>query len=123
MGNHVLFKTGIRRCGSKESGFFYRYPGTNETVREERVLRRIENLKVPPDAARIGYNYRSASVALLSGSSSSAGRTSLPSRENRVSYSVSPATGLVCPWLIILARVSDTCSGLRSMGSPASLVR
>ena len=62
MGNHVLFKTGIRRIGSKESGFFYRYPGTNETVREERVLRRIENLKVPPDAARIGYTYRSASV-------------------------------------------------------------
>jgi DNA topoisomerase I len=48
MGKHVLFKTGIRRLGSKERGFFYRYPGTDETVREERVLRRIENLKVPP---------------------------------------------------------------------------
>ena len=48
MGEHVLFKTGIRRLGSKERGFFYRYPGTGEPVREERVLRRIENLKVPP---------------------------------------------------------------------------
>src|SRR5215211_9074187 len=48
MGEHVLFKTGIRRLGSKEKGFFYRYPGTGETVREERVLSRIENLKVPP---------------------------------------------------------------------------
>ena len=48
MGEHVLFKTGIRRLGSKERGFFYRYPGTDETVREERVLARIENLKVPP---------------------------------------------------------------------------
>src|SRR5919108_1549714 len=48
MGEHVLFETGIRRLGSKERGFFYRYPGTGETVREERVLTRIENLKVPP---------------------------------------------------------------------------
>jgi DNA topoisomerase I len=48
MSEHVLFKTGIRRLGSKERGFFYRYPGTNETVREERVLARIEDLKVPP---------------------------------------------------------------------------
>ena len=48
MGEHVLFRAGIRRLGSKESGFFYRYPGTGETVREERVLARIENLKVPP---------------------------------------------------------------------------
>ena len=48
MGEHVLFNTGIRRLGSKERGFFYRYPGTDETVREERVLTRIENLKVPP---------------------------------------------------------------------------
>jgi DNA topoisomerase I len=48
MGGHVLFETGIRRLGSKERGFFYRYPGTGETVREERVLTRIENLKVPP---------------------------------------------------------------------------
>jgi DNA topoisomerase I len=48
MAEHVLFRTGIRRLGSKESGFFYRYPGTGETVREERVLSRIENLKVPP---------------------------------------------------------------------------
>jgi DNA topoisomerase-1 len=48
MGNHLLFKTGIRRLGSKEKGFFYRYPGTGDIVREERVLARIENLKVPP---------------------------------------------------------------------------
>jgi len=48
MGEHVLFETGIRRLGTKERGFFYRYPGTGETVREERVLMRIENLKVPP---------------------------------------------------------------------------
>jgi DNA topoisomerase-1 len=48
MGQHVLFRTGIRRLGSKERSFFYRYPDTGETVREERVLARIENLKVPP---------------------------------------------------------------------------
>ena len=48
MGKHVLFEAGIRRLGSKENGFFYRYPDTNETVREERVLSRIEGLKVPP---------------------------------------------------------------------------
>ena len=48
MGKHVLFETGIRRLGSKENGFFYRYPGTNETVREYPLLARIENLKVPP---------------------------------------------------------------------------
>ena len=55
MGRHVLFESGIRRLGSKDSGFFYRYPGTGETVREERVLTRIENLKVPPawEEARI----------------------------------------------------------------------
>lgn len=48
MGKHVLFETGIRRLGSKEEGFVYRYPGTDETVREARVLTRIEGLKVPP---------------------------------------------------------------------------
>lgn len=48
MGEHVLFNTGIRRLGSKERGFFYRCPNTGETVRERRVLTRIENLKVPP---------------------------------------------------------------------------
>jgi DNA topoisomerase I len=55
MGEHILFETGIRRLGSKERGFFYRYPDTGETVREERVLRRIEYLKVPPawEEARI----------------------------------------------------------------------
>jgi len=48
MGKHVLFDTGIRRLGSKENGFFYRHPGTDETVRSEKVLERIEALKVPP---------------------------------------------------------------------------
>lgn len=48
MGEHILFENGIRRLGSKERGFFYRYPDTGETVREQRVLTRIENLRVPP---------------------------------------------------------------------------
>ena len=48
MARHALFETGIRRLGSKEKGFFYRYPDSGEIVREERVLKRIENLKVPP---------------------------------------------------------------------------
>src|SRR5918998_6302804 len=58
MAEHVLFRTGIRRLGSKESGFFYRLPGTGETVREERVLQRIEDIKVPPawEEARIACN-------------------------------------------------------------------
>ncbi len=47
MGEHVLFKTGIKRLGSREQGFFYRYP-EGDMVREERVLTRIDNLKVPP---------------------------------------------------------------------------
>ena len=44
----MLFEAGIRCLGSKERGFFYRYPGTNANVREERILEHIENLKVPP---------------------------------------------------------------------------
>lgn len=48
MGKHILFETGIRRMGSKESGFFYRYRDSGETVREDRVLERIEGLKIPP---------------------------------------------------------------------------
>ncbi len=48
MARHVLLETGIRRLGTKEKGFFYRYPDSGETVREEKVLERIENLKVPP---------------------------------------------------------------------------
>ena len=58
MGRHVLFETGIRRLGTKGSGFFYRYPDTGEIVREERVLTRIENLKVPPawEEARVARN-------------------------------------------------------------------
>jgi DNA topoisomerase-1 len=73
MGEHVLFKTGIRRLGSKEGGFFYRYPGTGETVREERVLVRIENLRVPPawEDARIA---RSPSAKVQAVGYDSAGR-------------------------------------------------
>jgi DNA topoisomerase-1 len=73
MGEHVLFQTGIRRLGSKERGFFYRYPGTDETVREERVLARIENLKVPPawEDARIA---RSPSAKVQAIGYDSAGR-------------------------------------------------
>lgn len=48
MGRHILFETGMRRLGAKENGFFYRYPDTGATVREDRVLSRIESLKVPP---------------------------------------------------------------------------
>ena len=64
MGAHVLFETGIRRLGSKENGFFYRYPGTGETVRAERVLSRIEDLKVPPawEEARIARSPPRAKV-------------------------------------------------------------
>src|SRR5215218_8506286 len=73
MGEHVLFETGIRRLGSKERGFFYRYPGTGEIVREERVLTRIENLKVPPawEEARIA---RSPSAKVQAIGYDSAGR-------------------------------------------------
>ena len=73
MGEHILFRAGIRRLGTKESGFFYRYPDTGETVREERVLRRIENLKVPPawEGARIA---RSPSAKVQAIGYDSAGR-------------------------------------------------
>src|ERR671912_2113011 len=73
MGKHILFETGIKRLGSKEKGFFYRYPGTGETVREERVLTRIENLKVPPawEEARIA---RSPSAKVQAVGYDSAGR-------------------------------------------------
>ena len=73
VGEHVLFKAGILRLGSKESGFFYRYPDTGETVREERVLTRIENLKVPPawEEARIA---RSPSAKVQAIGYDSAGR-------------------------------------------------
>ena len=58
MASHALFETGIRRLGTKENGFSYRYPGTDEAVREEKVLRRIEALKVPPacEKARIAQS-------------------------------------------------------------------
>src|SRR5919206_2601158 len=73
MGEHALFTTGIRRLGCKERGFFYRYPDTGETVREERVLTRIENLKVPPawEDARIS---RSPSAKVQAIGYDSAGR-------------------------------------------------
>ena len=73
MGEHVLFKSGIRRLGAKERGFFYRYPGSDETVREKRVLARIENLKVPPawEDARIA---RSPSAKVQAIGYDSAGR-------------------------------------------------
>lgn len=69
----MLFETGIRRLGTKENGFFYRYPGTGETVREERVLQRIEGLKVPPawEDARIA---RSPSAKVQAVGYDSAGR-------------------------------------------------
>lgn len=68
-----MFETGIRRVGSKEDGFSYRYPGTGEIVREERVLRRIEDLKVPPawDGARVA---RSPSARVQAVGYDSAGR-------------------------------------------------
>ena len=48
MAKHALFERGIQRLGSKEKGFFYRYPDSGEIVREEKGLTRIENLKIPP---------------------------------------------------------------------------
>ena len=48
MSSHRLFETGIERVGSKEKGFSYRYPESGEPVREAKVLRRIEDLKIPP---------------------------------------------------------------------------
>ncbi len=48
MARHVLLETGVGRLGSKEKGYFYRYPDSGETVGEEKVLKRIEDLKIPP---------------------------------------------------------------------------
>ena len=48
MARHAPSERGIRRPGSKEKEFFYRYPDSGETVLEEKVLKRIESLKVPP---------------------------------------------------------------------------
>ena len=47
-GSHLLHETGIRRVGSKEKGFSYVYPDSGEEVREEKVRKRIEDLKIPP---------------------------------------------------------------------------
>jgi DNA topoisomerase-1 len=73
MGEHMLFKTGIRRLGSNESSFFYRYPDIDKTVREVRTLTRIKNLKVPPawEEARIA---RSPSAKFQAIGYDSAGR-------------------------------------------------
>lgn len=73
MGGHALFDTGIRRLGSKERGFFYRYSDTGETVREEKALSRIESLKAPPawENARIA---RSPSAKVQAVGYDSAGR-------------------------------------------------
>ncbi|MGH3145344.1 MAG: DNA topoisomerase IB, partial [Rubrobacter sp.] len=73
MRGHILSETGIRRLGSGESGFSYRYPDTGETVSEERVLARIQALKVPPawKDARIA---RSPSARVQSVGYDSAGR-------------------------------------------------
>src|SRR3954454_2379994 len=73
MSKHTLFETGIRRLGSKEKGFFYRYPGMGETVGEERVLTRIENLKVPP-AWKDAHIARSPSAKVQAVGYDSAGR-------------------------------------------------
>ena len=73
MGEHILFETGIRRLGSKERGFSYRYPGTEEAVREERVLTRIENLKVP-SAWQEARNANSPSAKVQAVGYDSAGR-------------------------------------------------
>jgi len=48
MSSHRLFETGIKRVGSKEKGFSYVYPDSGERVREEKVLDRVESLKIPP---------------------------------------------------------------------------
>ncbi len=47
-GRHLLHKTGIERVGTKEKGFSYVYPDSGEEVRGDRVLERIEGLKIPP---------------------------------------------------------------------------
>ena len=73
MSRHILFQIGIRRLGSKERGFFYRYPDSGETVREERVLKRIENLKVPP-AWKEAHIARSPSAKVQAVGYDSAGR-------------------------------------------------
>ena len=73
MGKHVLFDAGIRRLGTKENGFFYRYPGTDEAVREELVLARIEALKVPPAWERVRVA-RSPSAKVQAVGYDSAGR-------------------------------------------------
>ncbi|PLS87487.1 MAG: hypothetical protein CYG60_01630 [Actinobacteria bacterium] len=47
MVKNKLFETGIKRWGRKEKSFSYRYP-EGDAVREEKVLKRIEDLKIPP---------------------------------------------------------------------------
>lgn len=47
-GRHLLHETGIKRVGTKEKGFSYVYPDSGEEVSEEKVLKRIHDLKIPP---------------------------------------------------------------------------
>ena len=47
-GRHLLHETGIKRVGTKEKGFSYVYPDSGEEVIEEKVLKRIHDLKIPP---------------------------------------------------------------------------
>ncbi len=47
-GRHLLQQTGIRRVGAKEKGFSYVYPDSGEEAREEKVLERIQDLRIPP---------------------------------------------------------------------------
>src|SRR5215203_6267156 len=72
MARHGLFETGIERLGSKEEGFYYRYP-EGDLVREAKVLERIERLKVPPawEEARIA---RGPSAKVQANGYDSAGR-------------------------------------------------
>ena len=102
MGGHVLFETGIRRLGSKDNGFSYRYPATGETVREERVLSRIEDLKVPPawEEARIARSPQAKVQAVGYDSAGSCSTStvrntgSTRSRRSSSAYSASPTR---CP--------------------------
>jgi DNA topoisomerase I len=48
MSSHRLFEAGIKRVGNKDNGFSYVYPDSGERVREEKVLERVESLKIPP---------------------------------------------------------------------------
>lgn len=72
MSRHTLLETGIERLGSKEEGFSYRYP-EGDVVREEKVLERIESLKIPP-AYRDVHIARAPSAKVQAVGYDSAGR-------------------------------------------------